>query len=47
VPLNLLGDFGGGSMFLVVGVLAALVERAASGRGQVVDAAIVDGTELT
>ncbi|HET6910844.1 MAG TPA: CaiB/BaiF CoA-transferase family protein [Mycobacteriales bacterium] len=43
-PLNLLGDFGGGSMFLLVGILAALVERAQSGRGQVVDAAIVDGT---
>ena len=43
-PLNLLGDFGGGSMFLVVGILAALLERARSGRGQVVDAAIVDGT---
>jgi alpha-methylacyl-CoA racemase len=43
-PLNLLGDFGGGSMFLVVGILAALLERERSGRGQVVDAAIVDGT---
>ena len=43
-PLNLLGDFGGGSMFLLVGILAALVERGQSGRGQVVDAAIVDGT---
>jgi alpha-methylacyl-CoA racemase len=43
-PLNLLGDFGGGSMFLLVGVLAALHERSSSGRGQVVDAAIVDGT---
>lgn len=42
-PLNLLGDFAGGSMFLLTGVLAALVERAASGQGQVVDAAIVDG----
>ncbi len=42
-PLNLVGDFGGGSMFLVVGVLAALWERQHSGRGQVVDAAIVDG----
>ncbi|GLW64254.1 CoA transferase [Actinomadura rubrobrunea] len=44
VPLNLLGDFAGGSMYLVVGVLAALLEARASGRGQVVDAAIVDGT---
>ncbi|CAN5184776.1 CaiB/BaiF CoA-transferase family protein [soil metagenome] len=42
-PLNLLGDFGGGSLFLVVGVLAGLVERATSGKGQVIDAAIVDG----
>jgi len=42
-PLNLVGDFGGGSMFLVVGVLAALMERQRSGQGQVVDAAIVDG----
>jgi alpha-methylacyl-CoA racemase len=43
VPLNLLGDFGGGSMFLVAGVLAALYGRASTGTGQVVDAAIVDG----
>ena len=43
VPLNLLGDFGAGALYLVVGVLAALWERARSGRGQVVDAAIVDG----
>ena len=42
-PLNLAGDFGGGSMFLVVGVLAALQERSRSGEGQVVDAAMVDG----
>jgi alpha-methylacyl-CoA racemase len=42
-PLNLVGDYGGGSMLLLVGVLAALVERASSGRGQVVDAAMVDG----
>lgn len=42
-PLNLVGDFGGGSMLLVVGVLAALLERGASGHGQVVDAAMVDG----
>jgi alpha-methylacyl-CoA racemase len=45
-PLNLVGDFGGGGMLLVVGVLAALVERARSGRGQVVDAAMVDGAAL-
>ncbi|GAA2106860.1 CaiB/BaiF CoA transferase family protein [Actinomadura alba] len=44
VPMNLLGDFAGGSMYLVVGVLAALLEAKSSGRGQVVDAAIVDGT---
>jgi alpha-methylacyl-CoA racemase len=44
VPVNYLGDFGGGSMFLVTGLLAALIEARASGRGQVVDAAIVDGT---
>jgi alpha-methylacyl-CoA racemase len=42
-PLNLVADFGGGSMFLVAGVLAALVERQTSGRGQVVDVAMVDG----
>lgn len=43
-PLNLLGDFGGGSLYLVMGILAALLEAQKSGRGQVVDAAIVDGT---
>jgi len=42
-PTNLLGDFGGGSTYLVIGVLAALLEARLSGRGQVVDAAIVDG----
>jgi alpha-methylacyl-CoA racemase len=42
-PLNLVADFGGGGLFLVVGVLSALLERAGSGRGQVVDAAMVDG----
>ena len=45
-PLNLVGDFGGGSMLLVMGVLAALVERGTSGKGQVVDAAMVDGAAL-
>ena len=45
-PLNLVADFGGGSMLLVLGVLAALLERSASGRGQVVDAAMVDGAAL-
>jgi alpha-methylacyl-CoA racemase len=43
-PLNLVGDFGGGSLYLALGIVAALVERASSGLGQVVDAAIVDGT---
>jgi alpha-methylacyl-CoA racemase len=43
-PSNLLGDFGGGSTYLVIGILAALLEARTSGRGQVVDAAIVDGT---
>jgi alpha-methylacyl-CoA racemase len=43
-PTNLVGDFGGGSTYLVIGVLAALLEARASGTGQVVDAAIVDGT---
>jgi len=43
-PANLVGDFGGGSTYLVIGVLAALLEARTSGQGQVVDAAIVDGT---
>jgi alpha-methylacyl-CoA racemase len=42
-PLNLVGDFGGGALYLVVGVLAALLEAAKSGKGQVVDAAMCDG----
>ena len=42
-PLNLVADFGGGSLYCVVGILAALVERSTSGHGQVVDAAMVDG----
>lgn len=42
-PLNLLGDYGGGSLYLVVGILAALHEARQSGKGQVVDAAISDG----
>jgi alpha-methylacyl-CoA racemase len=45
-PLNLVGDFGGGSMLVLVGILAALFERSRSGRGQVVDAAMVDGASL-
>ena len=43
VPANLLGDFGGGSLYLVVGLLAALREAERTGRGQVVDAAVTDG----
>lgn len=43
-PLNLVGDYGGGSMFLIMGVLAALHERESSGKGQVIDAAITEGT---
>jgi alpha-methylacyl-CoA racemase len=42
-PLNLVGDFGGGSLFAAFGIMAALWERERSGVGQVVDAAIVDG----
>ncbi|MDN5747600.1 MAG: CoA transferase [Pseudonocardia sp.] len=45
-PLNLVGDFGGGSMLLVVGVLSALWEAQRSGEGQVVDAAMVDGASV-
>jgi len=45
-PLNLVGDYGGGSMLLVNGVLAALVQRATTGEGQVVDAAMVDGASV-
>ncbi|KPI18920.1 Alpha-methylacyl-CoA racemase [Actinobacteria bacterium OK074] len=44
IPLNLVGDFGGGGCYLVIGVLAALHAVQRTGRGQVVDAAIVDGT---
>ena len=43
IPLNLIGDFGGGSMYLAFGILCALFEARHSGRGQVVDAAMVDG----
>ncbi|HRZ62501.1 MAG TPA: CaiB/BaiF CoA-transferase family protein [Rubrivivax sp.] len=42
-PLNLVGDYGGGALYLAMGLLAALHERQSSGRGQVVDAAMVDG----
>ena len=42
-PLNLVGDYGGGALYLVVGILAGLLETSRSGKGQVVDAAMVDG----
>lgn len=45
-PLNLAGDFGGGSMFLLVGILSALHERQTSGKGQVIDAAMIDGSAV-
>ena len=43
VPLNLVADYGGGTMFLLFGLLAAVIERGVSGKGQVVDAAMIDG----
>lgn len=45
-PLNLVADYGGGGLLLAMGVLAALVERGVSGRGQVVDASMVDGSAM-
>lgn len=45
-PLNLVADYGGGTMFLIMGVLAALFERQHSGRGQVVDAAMIEGASM-
>ncbi len=45
-PLNLVGDYGGGAMFLVTGILAALLEAERSGKGQVVDAAMTDGSAV-
>ena len=45
-PLNLVADFGGGSMLVLLGIVAALYERERSGRGQVVDAAMVDGVSV-
>lgn len=45
-PLNLVGDYGGGSMFLVVGVLSALLQRQRTGQGTTVDAAMVDGVSI-
>jgi crotonobetainyl-CoA:carnitine CoA-transferase CaiB-like acyl-CoA transferase len=44
IPLNLLGDYAGGSLYLALGIVSALLEMRASGQGQVIDAAIVDGT---
>jgi alpha-methylacyl-CoA racemase len=44
IPLNLVGDYGGGGLYLALGLLAAILEARTSGQGQVVDAAIVDGT---
>jgi len=44
VPLNLIGDFGGGGMFLAFGLVCGLLEASRSGQGQVIDAAMVDGT---
>src|SRR5690606_9614563 len=44
IPLNLVGDFGGGALYLVMGVLAALLHVRAGGEGQVVDCAMVDGS---
>jgi alpha-methylacyl-CoA racemase len=43
-PLNLVGDYGGGALYLAFGIALALLERERSGRGQVIDAAIIDGT---
>ena len=45
-PLNLIGDFGGGGMLLAFGVVCALVEASRSGKGQVIDAAMIDGASL-
>ncbi len=45
-PLNLVADYGGGTMFLIMGVLAALFERSRSGVGQVIDAAMIDGASM-
>ena len=45
-PLNLVGDYGGGGMFLVMGILAAVIEAKSSGKGQVVDAAMTDGSAI-
>jgi crotonobetainyl-CoA:carnitine CoA-transferase CaiB-like acyl-CoA transferase len=44
IPLNIVGDYGGGSLYLALGILAGIIEARQSGKGQVIDAAIVDGT---
>jgi alpha-methylacyl-CoA racemase len=44
IPLNLVGDFGGGSTYMVIGILAAMMQADATGKGQVIDTAIMDGT---
>ena len=44
IPLNMIGDFGGGGMLVITGILAALLERSNSGKGQIVDAAMTDGS---
>ncbi|MEL6191652.1 MAG: CaiB/BaiF CoA-transferase family protein [Bacteroidota bacterium] len=46
IPLNLIGDYGGGAMFLVMGLLAALLEAQKSGKGQVIDVAMTDGSAM-
>lgn len=45
-PLNLVGDYGGGGMLLLCGIVTALLERTRSGRGQIIDAAMIDGASL-
>jgi len=45
-PINLVGDFGGGGLLLAFGILAALLERGQSGKGQVIDAAMIDGAAM-
>ena len=45
-PLNLVGDYGGGSMFLITGILAAYIEAQKSGKGQIIDAAMTDGSAV-
>jgi len=44
IPLNMMGDYGGGGLFLVIGILAAALESKASGKGQVIDVAMIDGS---